>query len=189
MCFTETDALEASLPPSPDRNFVDNAIVKPEESIGAILPASSASSAARINDVIEGTDFQKEVPFGEKHQTPSAPAVLKSSPSVEVTHAEAQTSSLNLVLHSQFHEERSSSSDGMMSKNTSTTPLENFQPSLSPSPTTITPSLAVLPECQFFHTQSEDSSQDGTMLGSAHDDRDVQWSPIGRFCRSILREE
>ncbi|KAJ3852472.1 hypothetical protein EV368DRAFT_82495 [Lentinula lateritia] len=181
------DNRSPSLPPSPDRNFVDNAIVKPEESIGAILPAPSASSAARINDVIEGTDFQEEVPFGEKHQTPSAPAVSKSSPSVEVTHAEAQTSSLNLVLHSQFHEERSSSSDGMVSKNTSTTPLENFQSSLSPSSTTITPSLAVLPECQFFHTQSENSSQDGTMLGSAYDDRDVQWSPIAREHELVLK--
>ncbi|KAJ3897799.1 hypothetical protein F5879DRAFT_982287 [Lentinula edodes] len=170
------DNRSPSLPPSPDRNLV--VLVKPEESIGAILPAPYASSAARINDVIEGTDSQVEVPFGGKHQTPSAPAVSKLSRSVEVTHAETQTSSLGL-LRSHFHEERSSPSDGIVS-NTSTTPLENYQPSLSPS-------LAVPPQCQSFQTQSEDSSQDNTMLGSAYNDQDVQWSPNAREHELVLK--
>ncbi|GAW05836.1 hypothetical protein LENED_007720 [Lentinula edodes] len=170
------DNRSPSLPPSPDRNLV--VLVKPEESIGAILPAPYASSAARINDVIERTDSQVEVPFGGKHQTPSAPAVSKLSRSVEVTHAETQTSSLGL-LRSHFHEERSSPSDGIVS-NTSTTPLENYQPSLSPS-------LAVPPQCQSFQTQSEDSSQDNTMLGSAYNDQDVQWSPNAREHELVLK--
>ncbi|KAJ4473437.1 hypothetical protein C8J55DRAFT_562946 [Lentinula edodes] len=177
------DNRSPSLPPSPDRNLV--VLVKPEESIGAILPAPYASSAARINDVIEGTDSQVEVPFGGKHQTPSAPAVSKLSRSVEVTHAETQTSSLGL-LRSHFHEERSSPSDGIVT-NTSTTPLENYQPSLSPSSTIITPSLAVPPQCQSFQTQLEDSSRDNTMLGSAYDDQDVQWSPIAREHELVLK--